>query len=243
MAQEFFRRYEKKYKITREQYQELLGRMITRLSPEEYGKHTICNVYFDTKDFQIIRHSLSKPDYKEKLRLRSYGTPKESDLVYVELKKKYDGIVYKRRVAMRYGEARRYLYYGIRPDRDSQVLREIDYALHFYQARPAVYLAYDRLAFFEKENPDLRITFDMDIRARQYAAELDQGTYGTLLMPQGALLMEVKIPGAMPVWLSRNLSELGIYPVSYSKYGTYYQKYIEPELGRDGMEKGVEVCA
>ncbi|MCI9559264.1 MAG: polyphosphate polymerase domain-containing protein [Lachnospiraceae bacterium] len=243
MAQEIFRRYEKKYKITREQYQELLGRMITRLSPEPYGKHTICNIYFDTEDFQMIQHSLEKPCYKEKLRLRSYGTPKETDLVYVELKKKFDGIVYKRRVPMRYKEAKKYLYNGIRPNMDSQILREIDYTLDFYQARPAVYLAYDRLAFYGKDNPDFRITFDMNIRARQHVLELDKGVYGTLLMPWEMLLMEVKIPGAMPLWMSRILSELDIYPTSYSKYGTYYQNYIEESTEKDFKEKGVEICA
>ena len=126
---------------------------------------------------------MEKPCYKEKLRLRSYGTPKETDLVYVELKKKFDGIVYKRRVPMRYKEAKKYLYNGIRPNMDSQILREIDYTLDFYQARPAVYLAYDRLAFYGKDNPDFRITFDMNIRARQHVLELDKGVYGTLLMP------------------------------------------------------------
>lgn len=115
MTQNIFRRYEKKYKITREQYQELISRMITKVIPEQYGKHTICNVYLDTDDFQLIRNSLEKPPYKEKLRLRSYGTPKAEDLVYLELKKKYDGVVYKRRVMMNYSDAYRYLYQGVLP--------------------------------------------------------------------------------------------------------------------------------
>ena len=126
---------------------------------------------------------------------------------------------------------------------DSQILREIDYTLNFYQARPAVYLAYDRLAFYEKNNPDFRITFDMNIRARQHVLELDKGVYGTLLMPWEMLLMEVKIPGAMPFWMSRILSELDIYPTSYSKYGTYYQNYIEESTEKDFKERGVEICA
>lgn len=239
MTQNIFKRYEKKYKITREQYQELISRMITKVIPEQYGKHTICNVYLDTDDFQLIRNSLEKPPYKEKLRLRSYGTPKAEDVVYLELKKKYDGIVYKRRVMMNYSDAYRYLYQGVRPPMDSQILREIDYALQFYQACPAVYLAYERLAFYGRENPELRITFDMDIRARRYAPELHRGTYGTMFLEKGTLLMEVKIPGAMPVWMSQLFSELEIYPISYSKYGTYYQEYIM----KNEMEQGGEICA
>lgn len=246
MVQEIFKRYEKKYKITRQQYQELISRMITWVMPEQYGKHTICNVYFDTKDCQMIRHSLDRPDYKEKLRLRSYGIPGEEDEVFLELKKKYDGVVYKRRVAMKYSDARKYLYYGIHPRQDSQVLKEIDYALQFYKARPAVYLAYERIAFYGKENPELRITFDMDIRARQYAVELDKGTYGTMFLDKGTFLMEVKIPGAMPVWMSRLFSELEIFPVSYSKYGTYYQEYMAEDIDGKNSEKRVEggvICA
>lgn len=251
MAQENFRRYEKKYKITREQYQELISRIITRLQPEPYGKHTICNIYFDTKDYAMIRHSLEKPAYKEKLRMRSYGTPKGEDMVYLELKKKYGGVVYKRRVSMRYDDAMGYVYDGIRPDSDSQVLREIDYAIRHYQACPAVYLAYERIAFFGKENPGLRITFDMDIRARRYALELDRGSFGTVFSEKGMFLMEVKIPGAMPLWLSRIFSELKIFPVSYSKYGTFYQEYMAgkgmagfvKESGERAAEGGEENCA
>lgn len=182
MAQDIFRRYEKKYRITREQYQHLLSRTITGLIPEPYGKHTICNVYFDTEDFQMIRNSLAKPVYKEKLRLRSYGTPGNEDMVY---------------------------------------------------------LAYERIAFSGRENSDLRITFDMNIRARQHAAELGKGSYGTVLLDKGSLLMEVKIPGAMPVWMSRLFSELQIYPISFSKYGTYYQDYI----AGNHKKQGGEICA
>lgn len=238
MAEENFRRYEKKYIISREQYQELISRIITRILPEQYGKHTICNIYFDTNDWELIRYSLEKPVYKEKLRLRSYGTPKNEDTVYLELKKKFDGVVYKRRASMKYEDARKYLYDGIRPETDSQILKEIDYALRRYQARPAVYLAYERIAFLGKENPELRITFDMDIRARRYDVELDKGSQGTVFLDKGMFLMEVKIPGAMPVWMSRVFSELGIYPVSYSKYGTFYQDYVAEET-----EGGEEACA
>lgn len=83
----------------------------------------------------------------------------------------------------------------------------------------------------------------MNIRARQHVLELDKGVYGTLLMPWEMLLMEVKIPGAMPFWMSRILSELDIYPTSYSKYGTYYQNYIEESTEKDFKERGVEICA
>ncbi len=238
MIQQVFERYEKKYLVTREQYYRLIERMLPMMQPDQYGKHLICNIYFDTPDYQLIRTSLEKPVYKEKIRLRSYGIPAEADTVYLELKKKYDGIVYKRRVDMTLQDARKYLWYGIRPEIESQVFREIDYAYQFYQAKPMVYLAYERIAFSGREDPELRVTFDMNIRARDCCLELGKDTYGDWLLEPGKYLMEIKIPGAMPVWMSRVLSELRIYPVSFSKYGTYYKDFL---VGR--QLEGVRCCA
>lgn len=246
MAQEIFRRYEKKYIVTLEQYQELISRGITQLCPDQYGKHTICSVYLDTEDYALIRQSLEKPVYKEKIRVRSYGTPGEEDTVFLELKKKYDGVVYKRRVEMSLKEARKYLYDGVRPKPQGQIFQEIDYACRYHQAYPRVLVAYERIAFSGRENPELRVTFDMNIRARDYRAVLGQDTAGVQLLEKNCLLMEVKIPGAMPVWMSRLFSELGIYPTSYSKYGTFYKSCIVPqgvfETGRE-MEGGGVCCA
>ncbi len=244
MAQEVFERYEKKYRISLEQYHSLISSMITKMEADWYGKHTICNIYFDTPDYRLIRESLEKPVYKEKIRLRSYGIPADEDLVYLELKKKYDGVVYKRRAQMALKDARKYLYYGIRPEEPGQILKEIDYTYQFYQARPMAYIAYERIAFYGKENPELRITFDMNIRARDYNLELNRGSYGIPLLEKGQFLMEVKIPGAMPAWMSRLFSELGIYPLSYSKYGTYYREYIAKENGQTMKQyEGGRICA
>ena len=236
MAQERFERYEKKYRISLDQYQELMSRMITRLTPDRYGKYMISNVYLDTPDYRMIRRSLGKPAYKEKIRLRSYGVPEKGDPVFLELKKKYQGVVYKRRAEMTFEEARKYLYYGIRPERSGQILNEIEYACDFYEARPMVYVAYERIAFSGKEDPELRVTFDMNIRARSACPELDGGTWGTPLLGADELLMEVKIPGAMPLWMSRLFSQLQIYPTSYSKYGTYYQKCLAGKTGTLELE-------
>lgn len=240
MAQEVFERIEKKYLITINQYNELISLLITRMNPDQYGKHTIHNIYFDTPDYQMIRKSLEKPLYKEKIRLRSYGTPSEGDTVFIELKKKYNGVVYKRRIPMSLRNARKYMYYGIRTGEDSQILKEIDYAMHFYQAKPMAYVAYERIAFSEKEHPELRMTFDMNIRARSSELELEKDDYGYPLLQPGQMLMEIKIPGAMPVWMSRVLAEIGIFPVTYSKYGTYYRNYIEK---RTDIHEGGRICA
>lgn len=239
MAQQVFRRMEKKYLLSKEQYLNLMEQLIVYTSPDQYGKHTIRNIYFDTEDFELIRTSIEKPQYKEKIRLRSYGQPGEEDKVFLELKKKCGGVVYKRRVTMPFNEARKYLYYGIYPEKDSQILREIDYAVKRYRVKPAVFLAYDRLAFFGKEDQELRVTFDLNIRARTGQPDLEKDGFDRLLLEPGQLVMEVKIPGAMPVWMSRLFSELAIFPVSYSKYGTYYKEYIAPRY----LSEGGRTCA
>lgn len=134
--QDVFARYEKKYKLTLSQYAALRRWLQDRMEVDSYGLHTICNIYYDTPDFQLIRTSLEKPVYKEKLRLRSYGVPGGDTPVFVELKKKLDGVVYKRRVSLPLREAKRYLAYEGRPDLDCQILREIDWALARYPLEP-----------------------------------------------------------------------------------------------------------
>lgn len=219
-----FKRYEKKYLLKEEQYNLLRKRVENRLIIDQFGKTTICNIYFDTATHQLIRDSLEKPVYKEKLRLRSYGTPGAGDHVFVELKKKYKGVVYKRREQMKLTDAEHYLYDYIPAVNQTQILKEIDWFLKFYQSLvPAMYISYDRIALYDLEEPELRVTFDSNILWRKEALYLESGIWGEPLLEEGQRLMEIKIPGAMPLWLSHSLDELEIYPVSFSKYGKAYE--------------------
>ena len=228
-----FERFEKKYMLDRETYNLLLEAIEPYMRMASYGKHTIGNIYYDTNTYELIRHSIEKPVYKEKLRLRCYGVPNEESTVYLELKKKYDGIVYKRRIALTLTEAEAYLNEGFKPQQDSQILREIDYFISFYNVRPKVYLAYDRIAYFGIEDSDVRITFDHNIRSRQYDLSLGKGDYGEPLLDEYKHLMEIKVKGAMPMWLSKILSDLEIYPASFSKYGNVYKTTILPNRGKE----------
>lgn len=226
-AQEVFKRYEKKFLLNQEQFSKLMAVLDDKMTLDQYGLHTINNIYFDTPNYELIRTSLDKPVYKEKLRLRSYGTPTKEDTVFIELKKKFDGVVYKRRTPMALWEAEDYLYRGIHPAKDTQIIRELDYFLQQYTLNPAVFLAYDRKAYFGNENPELRVTFDHNIRCRTNSLHLAQGSTGQPIIDECYTLMEVKIPGTMPFWMSRLFSELGLFSTSFSKYGTYYkQNYI-----------------
>ena len=228
-AQTVFKRYEKKYLLTREQEAEFLKKISGRMALDKYGECTICNIYFDSPDFDLIRNSIEKPIYKEKLRLRTYGVPKDGDhKAFVEIKKKFDGIVYKRRAEMSLAEAEDYLYRGIHPNKDSQIIRELDWFLKTTNVQPAVFLAYDRRAYAGIQEPEFRLTLDRNIRARYKQLKLTDGSVGERVIPEDVTLMEIKIPGAMPFWMSRILSDMNIFPVSISKYGEYYKNH--PEL-------------
>ena len=220
-----FKRYEKKYLLSQEQYAAMRAGMAAHTVPDEYGCYSISNVYYDTPDYRLIRDSLEKPVYKEKLRVRSYGVPGDRDKVFVELKKKYDGVVYKRRVVMPAQDASLWLG-GVREGDGSQISREIDYFMRLYQPAPKVFIAYDREAYAGAEDGELRITFDTNLRARDVDVDLRLGDCGAPLLPDGLTLMEIKIPGVAPMWLARLLSENSIYTTSFSKYGAYYQNFV-----------------
>jgi hypothetical protein len=223
-----FKRYEKKYLLSEKKYFMLMQRFDNQLKIDDFGKTTICNIYFDTPNHQLIRNSLEKPVYKEKLRLRSYGTPIEGDHVFVELKKKYKGVVYKRREQMELTEAERYLYDFLPAVKKTQITKEIDWFLNFYKDLvPSMYISYNRIAMYGIEDPELRVTFDSNILWREEEPYLEAGVWGTPLMEEGQRLMEIKIPGTMPLWLSHILNELEIYPVSFSKYGRGYEESIK----------------
>ena len=221
-----FKRTEKKYRLTAEQYAALWQRLEPHLEPDEYPRSSVFSIYYDTDDYRLIRHSIEGPVYKEKLRLRSYRLPLPEDPVFVELKKKYKGIVYKRRVELPAAEARAWLDRGEKPRQDSQIIREIDWFLHSVQPKAKAWVGCSRDAWRARDDAQLRITFDRDLRWRTERLELGAGDEGEPLLPPGELLMEIKTPAAVPLWLAHALSELKIFPASFSKYGTCYREHI-----------------
>ena len=229
-VQSCFRRIEKKYLLSFDQYLALKQGMAPYVKPDVYSSYTISNVYYDTQDYRLIRASLEKPVYKEKLRVRSYGVPGSRDRVFVELKKKFDGVVYKRRITMEAGEAVRYLS-GKAPSPGGQISREIDWFMDFYKPVPKAFIGYDREAYAGKDNPDLRITFDTNLRGRSVDVDLRLGDHGNLIIPREQILLELKIPGAAPLWLSRLLGENQIFSTSFSKYGSYYKQLLAGHPG------------
>lgn len=224
--QAVFKRYEIKFLLTAAQKEAILQTMAPYMALDQYGRTTIRNVYFDTDNYRLIRRSIEKPVYKEKLRIRSYRRAEPGDKVFVELKKKYKGVVYKRRISMPEQQAMDWIC-GAAGAPDTQIGREVEYFRKHYQSlRPAVFLSYEREAYYSRDGSDLRVTFDDHIYARQDRLSLSQAVDGQPLLPEGMVLMEVKTPGAIPLWLTKHLTKARIFKTSFSKYGTAYQTMI-----------------
>ena len=251
MAIKSFKRYEKKFLINKEQYNNLIPRLLEYMNPDEHCKsgknYSIYNIYYDTNNDDIIRHSISKPYYKEKLRLRSYNVPNSpTDKVFLELKKKINGIVNKRRVVLTLEEAYKFLQLGEKPTSNDyvnrQVINEIEYYLSKKPVHPTVYIGYTRKAFFGKEDTDFRLTFDSKILTRRDALSLEAGCFGQNILEENQYLMEVKILGAMPTWSTSILSELEIYNTHFSKYGNEYMKYSYNKQNTSEIKEMRKIC-
>jgi hypothetical protein len=220
--QMIFKRYELKYLLSQEQREIIEQSFDGHMTADIHGHSTILSLYLDTPDFLLARRSIEKPLYKEKLRLRSYGLAENDTPVFVELKKKYDSVVYKRRIAMPLKEADEYILTH-KSAGDGQISREIGYCLdHYKNISPKVLLSYERDAYYAEGNSDFRVTFDENILWRSHDVDLTSGIYGTPILKEGQSLMEIKTAGAIPLWMVRILSENKIYRTSFSKYGTAY---------------------
>lgn len=231
MAIKTFKRYEEKYIVNEIDVKLLLPEINRNMTPDAYcldGRtYPTFNIYFDNDTNDIIRHSVAKPYFKEKLRIRSYFSDPEPDqTVFIEIKKKIGKTVCKRRAALKYKDALAFIEKNEYPYScdymQRQVMGEIEYFINTHNAKPAVYIRYDRYAFFDNENPQIRLTFDSNIHTRRDRLYFGCGTDGELLLDDKTFVMELKIIGAVPLWLADLLSELGIFHTGFSKYGREY---------------------
>lgn len=230
-----FKRYEKKFVITAEQKQCLMARLMPYMEYDAYcvgdKDYTVFNVYFDTEHNDVVRRSNQKPYYKEKLRLRSYTiNPQAETTVFLEIKKKVGGIVNKRRIVLPYADAMRLIKDGVPPKMDgiqAQILSEILYYIKVHPIGSAMFLRYDRTALFGKDDHNLRITFDANLKAHTTTTLLDTPNDGDWILPPDRRIMEIKVPGAFPLWLAALLSEEKIYSGSFSKFGQNYTNHLQ----------------
>ena len=220
-----FRRKEIKFLLDKEKYEMLLKEMQPYMTADEYGVNTILNIYLDNESNDVIRNSLDKPVYREKLRLRAYGTVNDDSCAFLEIKKKFKGVVYKRRLNLTYKELHDYVTENKTPqlaDKDKQCFEEIKYFIGRLDLKPEIVICYDRQAFYGNDDKEFRITFDGNVRSRRTQLDLRCGDFGELLSNQPYRIMEIKSIGAVPMWLTKILSEHKIYMGSFSKYGNIY---------------------
>jgi hypothetical protein len=238
--QAVFKRYELKYMMTKKQQKAVLEAMLPYMRLDNFGHTTIRNIYFDTDNYRLIRRSIEKPIYKEKLRIRSYKQASENDKVFVELKKKYDDVVYKRRESITLEEAQIWLGEGTLFPTNTQIGKEIDYFFDYYETlAPKVFLSYERDAYYSLDGSDFRVTFDENILAREEELSLACDVWGEKLIDDNMVLMEIKTSGGYPLWMTQVLSQQKIYKISFSKIGTAYESMI---MGRDEKQKNIFIA-
>lgn len=223
MYENIFNRIEEKYLITKEEYKKFIERINSYIEKDKYFESTICNIYFDTNHHELVIHSLEKPIYKEKVRLRSYNIPNLNSDVFLEIKTKYNGVVGKRRIKLTLKDFYDYLK-DKKVQLSNQIMKELDYLFQFYELVPSYFIAYDRKSYRGKLDSNLRITIDKNLRSRREDLFLELGDAGKKYFKEDKYIMEIKTLYAFPFWLTKALSDLKIYPVSFSKYGSIYQR-------------------
>ncbi len=226
MAQTVFKRTETKYLLSEDQFKKLMEIIEPYLRKDQYFKGTNCSIYFDTEDLYLAIHSVEKPLYKEKIRLRSYGVPKLDDIVFLEIKKKFDGIGSKRRLPIKLSDFYRFLETRKLKTENEVIKNELGTCFKRYRLKPALYLAYDRTSYCAKDNPTFRVTFDHNVRSRTTDLKLEVGDHGQPYFKTPTIVMEVKALDAYPLWFVRALSKNKLYPASFSKYGRVIEKVI-----------------
>lgn len=223
MYENTFKRVEEKYLLTSELKEKLFSRIEEYIEKDKYHDAKICNLYFDNDKEELINTSIDKPIFKHKVRVRSYDIPKYKDDVFLEIKVKYKKIVSKRRIRLSLKEFKEYLKRH-KYDHRNQIMKEIDYLFKLYNLKPSYFIAYDRKSYHGIDDINLRITIDSNLRSRKDNLNFEYGDKGELYFDNETYIMEIKTLSSMPLWLVRSLSELKIYPVSFSKYGSIYKK-------------------
>lgn len=231
--QSAFNRYEQKFLIPIDQIdhiKEQIGPYVTQDDNASLSHYTICNIYYDTTNDEIIKRSVSKPMFKEKLRLRCYGEPKQGDIMFLEIKKKLNGFVNKRRTSISYEDACMLIHEKVMPIKksyhNSQVLNEIYFYVKNKQLIPRISLSYDREAYYAIDDESIRLTFDYNMTSRRDNVNLGRTHEDTLIVQDERAILEVKTTGALPLWLTNILTANQIYPNSFSKYGTEFYHYL-----------------
>ncbi len=226
--QKYFKRIEEKYILDYYKYLELMEKIENKISEDKYPNSKILNIYYDTDSYNLAINSIQKPVFKEKIRLRSYNVPKnDNDLIFLEIKRKYNGVTYKRRISLNLLQYKEFLKTGkLQSDDSKQITEELRYTLNKYNLVPKIMIAYDRKSFYLKENTNIRLTFDFNLRSRIDNLDFILADAGKSFFNDKKCILEIKSCENMPIWLVKILNSLKVYPVSFSKYGEIYKEMI-----------------
>lgn len=237
MAKEVFNRNELKYIVKSNVQKDLVAALKPYMCMDEFGDeegfYSISNIYYDTHDYYFYQQNINRDVFRQKLRLRAYGKASLEDTVFLEIKKKYKGVVYKRRTLMKLKDAYRFLEPSVKledlknfDNSNPQILREIYFLKTFYKLEPKMVLSYDRQAFQGINDPEVRVTFDRSLRSRNYDLRIEHGSYGANFVDNGMMLMEVKVGASVPLWLVRILNEFSCRRQRFSKYSACVEAEI-----------------
>ncbi|MBE6133924.1 MAG: polyphosphate polymerase domain-containing protein [Erysipelotrichaceae bacterium] len=222
------KRYELKFYLNKEQLAYFNEKIVEHMKLDKYGLTSIASLYYDTPDYRLINRSIEKPKYKEKLRLRSYGLAKEDSKTFLEIKRKSEGIVYKRRISLLEKEADELIRTN-EAERKDQIGRELEAFLENYKkVEPKYLIIYDRMAYYQDDS-DLRVTVDINPRYRTTDLNLHTSLEGTPLTDDGGAILEIKVQHSIPLWLTKILTEGKIYQTSFSKVGTAHIKEMKKQ--------------
>lgn len=229
------KRYELKYLLSKEQEAFFLDRLKGHMKADQFGKTSIASLYYDTPDYRLISRSIEKPEFKEKIRLRSYGLATDMSPVYLELKRKAFGIVYKRRIQSTIPAVKEFFEGEGKTFAEGQINQELTYFRNFYgNLVPTCLIIYDRTAYYEPDG-DIRLTIDNNPRYRTEDLDLRVSMEGTPLLPEGYSILEIKVQQALPLWLVAILEEGMIYKSSFSKYGEVYKTKLRNQYQGGGI--------
>ncbi len=232
MDEKVFKRVEKKYLITKEQKQQILESIKSHMEPDRYHQSEVYNIYFDNDNFDSIITSIERPEFKKKLRARSYGG---YDKVFIEIKTKLKEqeyrIGYKRRVLLTSkdyrefasGKKTAYELAGRKIETldDLQIAKEVDYLVEELRLTPKILVYYNRESYLGENR--LRITFDEDLSYRDDNLTFSKRTHDKKFFKDNKnIIMEIKAHGVLPLWLVHALSDVKAYPGQFSKIGNIY---------------------
>ena len=215
-----------KYRLTKDQVTYFKKRILEYMKIDKYGLTSICSIYFDTPSYSLINKSIEKPKFKEKLRLRSYGIAKKDSPVFLEIKRKNEKIVYKRRIMTKEDKAYRFFLEDEEFDHN-QISRELQaFKESHHHLEPKYLIIYDRIAYYQDDS-DVRITLDMNPRYRVDDLNLHTSLEGTPLLDEGEAILEIKVQHSVPMWLVDILTKGKIYQSSFSKVGAAHKREMK----------------